>query len=251
MNDLMKNFVVWALIAVAVLVLFSQFVPRSAPVSEVSYSSFLEEVRNGRINSVVLQGDTISGTRKDKSTFELYNPETDNTALIGSLAKANVSIIGRAPKQPNFLSQLILQLAPALLLILVFVWMLRQMQGGSGGRGAMSFGKSRARLLSEDQVAVTFADVAGVDEAKQEVGEIVDFLKDPSKFQKLGGKIPRGVLMVGSPGTGKTLLARAIAGEAKVPFFTISGSDFVEMFVGVGASRVRDMFEQAKKHAPC
>jgi len=251
MNDLMKNFVVWALIAVAVLVLFSQFVPRSAPVSEVSYSSFLEEVRNGRIDSVVLQGDTISGVRKDKSTFELYNPETDNTALIGSLAKANVSIIGRAPKQPNFLSQLVLQLAPALLLILVFVWMLRQMQGGSGGRGAMSFGKSRARLLSEDQVAVTFADVAGVDEAKQEVGEIVDFLKDPSKFQKLGGKIPRGVLMVGSPGTGKTLLARAIAGEAKVPFFTISGSDFVEMFVGVGASRVRDMFEQAKKHAPC
>jgi cell division protease FtsH len=251
MNDLMKNFVVWALIAVAVLVLFSQFVPRSAPVSEVSYSSFLEEVRNGRIDSVVLQGDTISGVRKDRSTFELYNPETDNTALIGSLAKANVSIIGRAPKQPNFLSQLILQLAPALLLILVFAWMLRQMQGGSNGRGAMSFGKSRARLLSEDQVAVTFADVAGVDEAKQEVGEIVDFLKDPSKFQKLGGKIPRGVLMVGSPGTGKTLLARAIAGEAKVPFFTISGSDFVEMFVGVGASRVRDMFEQAKKHAPC
>jgi cell division protease FtsH len=251
MNDLMKNFVVWALIAVAVLVLFSQFVPRSAPVSEVSYSSFLEEVRNGRIDSVVLQGDTISGVRKDRSTFELYSPETDNTALIGSLAKANVSIIGRAPKQPNFVSQLILQLAPALLLILVFAWMLRQMQGGSNGRGAMSFGKSRARLLSEDQVAVTFADVAGVDEAKQEVGEIVDFLKDPSKFQKLGGKIPRGVLMVGSPGTGKTLLARAIAGEAKVPFFTISGSDFVEMFVGVGASRVRDMFEQAKKHAPC
>ncbi|MBM4192466.1 MAG: ATP-dependent zinc metalloprotease FtsH [Gammaproteobacteria bacterium] len=251
MNDLMKNLVVWALIAVAVLVLFSQFIPRSAPVSEVSYSSFLDDVRNGRIDSVVLQGDTISGVRKDKSTFELYNPETDNTALIGSLTKSNVSIVGRVPKQPNYLGQLVLQLAPALLLIFVFVWMLRQMQGGTGGRGAMSFGKSRARLLSEDQVAVTFADVAGVDEAKQEVGEIVDFLKDPSKFQKLGGKIPRGVLMVGSPGTGKTLLARAIAGEAKVPFFTISGSDFVEMFVGVGASRVRDMFGQAKKHAPC
>jgi len=251
MNDMMKNFVVWALIAVAVLVLFSQFMPRSSPVSEVSYSSFLEEVRTGRIDSVVLQGDTISGVRKDKSTFELYNPETDNTALIGSLTKSNVSVVGRAPKQPNFLAQLVLQLAPALLLILVFAWMLRQMQGGGNGRGAMSFGKSRARLLSEDQVAVTFADVAGVDEAKQEVGEIVDFLKDPSKFQKLGGKIPKGVLMVGNPGTGKTLLARAIAGEAKVPFFTISGSDFVEMFVGVGASRVRDMFEQAKKHAPC
>jgi len=251
MNDLMKNFVVWALMAVAVLVLFSQFVPRSGPVSEVSYTTFLEEVRNGRIETVVLQGDTISGTRKDKSSFELYNPETENTALIGTLAKSGVAIIGRAPKQPNFLAQLVLQLAPALLLILVFAWMLRQMQGGGNGRGAMSFGKSRARLLSEDQVAVTFADVAGVDEAKQEVGEIVDFLKDPSKFQKLGGKIPRGVLMVGSPGTGKTLLARAIAGEAKVPFFTISGSDFVEMFVGVGASRVRDMFEQAKRHAPC
>jgi cell division protease FtsH len=251
MSDMMKNFVVWALIAVAVLVLFSQFMPRTSPVSEVSYSSFLEEVRTGRIDSVVLQGDTITGVRKDKSTFELYNPETDNTALIGSLTKADVSVVGRAPRQPNFLAQLVLQLAPALLLILVFAWMLRQMQGGGNGRGAMSFGKSRARLLSEDQVAVTFADVAGVDEAKQEVGEIVDFLKDPSKFQKLGGKIPKGVLMVGSPGTGKTLLARAIAGEAKVPFFTISGSDFVEMFVGVGASRVRDMFEQAKKHAPC
>ena len=251
MNDLIKNFVVWALIALAVLVLFSQFMPRSGPVAEISYSTFLSEIRNGRIESVVLQGDTIIGTRKDKSTFELYNPETDNTALIGTLAKSDVAIIGRAPKQPNFLAQLVLQLAPALLLILVFAWMLRQMQGGGNGRGAMSFGKSRARLLSEDQVAVTFADVAGVDEAKTEVGEIVDFLKDPSKFQKLGGKIPRGVLMVGSPGTGKTLLARAIAGEAKVPFFTISGSDFVEMFVGVGASRVRDMFEQAKKHAPC
>ena len=252
MNDLMKNFVVWALIAVAVLVLFSQFVPRATPAAEVSYSTFLNEVRSGRIEAVVLQGDTIAGTRKDSSKFELYNPETDNTALIGALEKSNVTVIGRAPKQPNFLAQLVLQLAPALLLILVFAWMLRQMQGGgAGGRGAMSFGKSRARLLSEDQVNVTFADVAGVDEAKTEVGEIVDFLKDPSKFQKLGGKIPKGVLMVGSPGTGKTLLARAIAGEAKVPFFTISGSDFVEMFVGVGASRVRDMFEQAKKQAPC
>src|SRR5207244_1224389 len=162
-----------------------------------------------------------------------------------------VQIESREPKQPNFLGQLLLQLAPALLLILVFVYMLRQMQGASGGRGAMTFGKSRARLLGEDQVNVTFADVAGVDEAKQEVAEIVDFLKDPGKFQRLGGKIPKGALLVGSPGTGKTLLARAIAGEAGVPFFTISGSDFVEMFVGVGASRVRDMFDQAKKSAPC
>src|SRR5882724_5756342 len=218
---------------------------------EVRYSTFLDDVKSNRVDSVVLQGEMIYGARKDKTQFKTFNPETDYTALIGALQKSNVAIEGRPPKQPNFLAQLLLQLAPALLLILVFVYMLRQMQGASGGRGAMSFGKSRARLLGEDQVNVTFADVAGVDEAKQEVSEIVDFLKDPGKFQKLGGKIPKGVLMVGSPGTGKTLLARAIAGEAKVPFFTISGPDFVEMFVGVGASRVRDMFEQAKKHAPC
>src|SRR5579863_4582110 len=218
---------------------------------EVRYSTFLDDVKANRVDSVVLQGEQIYGSRKDKTQFKTFNPETDYTALIGALEKNDVGIEGRPPKQPNFLAQLLLQLAPALLLILVFVYMLRQMQGASGGRGAMSFGKSRARLLGEDQVNVTFADVAGVDEAKQEVSEIVDFLKDPGKFQKLGGKIPKGVLMVGSPGTGKTLLARAIAGEAKVPFFTISGSDFVEMFVGVGASRVRDMFEQAKKHAPC
>ena len=247
----MKNFVLWAVIAVAVLVLFSQFMPRVGQPEEVRYSEFLDQVKNGRVDRVVFQGEMILGERKDKSSFRVFNPETSNTALIGTLDKAGVAIEGRAPKQPNFLAQLVLQLAPALLLILVFVWMLRQMQGSAGGRGAMSFGKSRARLLGEDQVNVTFADVAGIEEAKQEVGEIVDFLKDPSKFQKLGGKIPKGVLMVGSPGTGKTLLARAIAGEAKVPFFTISGSDFVEMFVGVGASRVRDMFEQAKKHAPC
>jgi cell division protease FtsH len=217
----------------------------------VSYSTVLDDVRNSRVESITLRGDEILGIRKDKTRFKAYNPETDNTVLIGTLDKARIDFKGEPPKQPNFLTQLLLQLAPALLLILVFVYMLRQMQGSAGGRGAMSFGKSRARLLGEDQVNVTFADVAGIDEAKQEVGEIVDFLKDPGKFQKLGGKIPKGVLMVGSPGTGKTLLARAIAGEAKVPFFTISGSDFVEMFVGVGASRVRDMFEQAKKHAPC
>jgi len=208
-------------------------------------------VKNNRVESVIMQGEMVYGVHKDKSTFKTRNPETDYTALLGTLLKAGVIIDSREPKPPNFIGQLLLQMAPALLLILVFLYMLRQMQGASGGRGAMSFGKSRARLLGEDQVNVTFADVAGVEEAKQEVSEIVDFLKDPGKFQKLGGKIPKGVLMVGSPGTGKTLLARAIAGEAKVPFFTISGSDFVEMFVGVGASRVRDMFEQAKKHAPC
>jgi cell division protease FtsH len=251
LNDLTKNILLWVVIVFVLLAVFSRYMPSGAQPQDVRYSVFLDDLKSSRVDSVVLQGEMIYGVRKDKSQFKTFNPETDYSALIGALQKANVGIEGRAPKQPNFLAQLLLQLAPALLLILVFVYMLRQMQGASGGRGAMSFGKSRARLLGEDQVNVTFADVAGVDEAKQEVGEIVDFLKDPGKFQKLGGKIPKGVLMVGSPGTGKTLLARAIAGEAKVPFFTISGSDFVEMFVGVGASRVRDMFEQAKKHAPC
>ncbi len=251
LNDLTKNILLWVVIVMVMVVVFSRYVPTGTEPAQVSYSTVLEDVRNGRVETVTLRGDELVGIRKDKTRFKAYNPETENTALIGFLDKNKVDVKGEPPKQPNFLMQLLLQLAPALLLILVFVYMLRQMQGSAGGRGAMSFGKSRARLLGEDQVNVTFADVAGVDEAKQEVGEIVDFLKDPSKFQKLGGKIPKGVLMVGSPGTGKTLLARAIAGEAKVPFFTISGSDFVEMFVGVGASRVRDMFEQAKKHAPC
>jgi cell division protease FtsH len=251
LNDLTKNILIWVVIVFVLLAVFSRYMPTAGQTQEVRYSAFLNDLDSGRVDSVVLQGEQVYGVRKDKTTFRTFNPETDYSALIGALQKAKVGIEGRPPKQPNFLAQLLLQLAPALLLILVFVYMLRQMQGASGGRGAMSFGKSKARLLGEDQVNVTFADVAGVDEAKQEVGEIVDFLKDPGKFQKLGGKIPKGVLMVGSPGTGKTLLARAIAGEAKVPFFTISGSDFVEMFVGVGASRVRDMFEQAKKHAPC
>ncbi|HVN98612.1 MAG TPA: ATP-dependent zinc metalloprotease FtsH [Steroidobacteraceae bacterium] len=251
MNDTTKNVLLWAVIALVLVAVLTKFMPQAAKPDDIPYSTFLSEVHNGKVERVVLQGDEIYGDRKDKTKFQTYNPETNYTALIGELSKANVGIEGKPPPQPSFLTQLLLSMAPALLLILVFVYMLRQMQGAGGGRGAMSFGKSRARLLGEDQVNVTFADVAGVDEAKQEVGEIVDFLKDPGKFQKLGGKIPKGVLMVGNPGTGKTLLARAIAGEAKVPFFTISGSDFVEMFVGVGASRVRDMFEQAKKHAPC
>jgi cell division protease FtsH len=251
LNDLTKNILLWVVIVMVMVVVFSRYVPTGSEPAQIKYSTVLDDLRNNRLESVTLRGDEVLGVRKDKTRFKAFNPETENTALISALVKAKVDFQGEPPKQPNFLMQLLLQLAPALLLILVFVYMLRQMQGSAGGRGAMSFGKSRARLLGEDQVNVTFADVAGVDEAKQEVGEIVDFLKDPSKFQKLGGKIPKGVLMVGSPGTGKTLLARAIAGEAKVPFFTISGSDFVEMFVGVGASRVRDMFEQAKKHAPC
>jgi cell division protease FtsH len=251
LNDLTKNILLWVVIVFVLLLVFSRYMPAVGQPQEIPYSQFLDDVKGGRVESVVMQAEMIYGQNKDKSNFKTRNPETDYTALIGSLMKANVKIDAREPKQPNFIGQLVLQMAPALLLIVVFLYMLRQMQGASGGRGAMSFGKSRARLLGEDQVNVTFADVAGIDEAKQEVGEIVDFLKDPGKFQKLGGKIPKGVLMVGSPGTGKTLLARAIAGEAKVPFFTISGSDFVEMFVGVGASRVRDLFEQSKKHAPC
>ena len=251
MNDLTKNILLWVVIVIVLLLVFSRYMPTTGQPQDIPYSAFIEDVKNNRVESVIMQGEMVYGVHKDKSTFKTRNPETDYTALLGTLLKAGVVIDSREPKQPNFIGQLLLQMAPALLLILVFLYMLRQMQGASGGRGAMSFGKSRARLLGEDQVNVTFADVAGVEEAKQEVAEIVDFLKDPGKFQKLGGKIPKGVLMVGSPGTGKTLLARAIAGEAKVPFFTISGSDFVEMFVGVGASRVRDMFEQAKKHAPC
>ena len=251
MNDMTGKVLTLVVIGAIVLFVFSRFMETADAHKEIDYSQFLTEVEGGQVKKVALQEKVIEGTLKDNSQFRTYSPETDNTVLIGSLHKNGVGIVGKPPEQQHFLTALLLQLAPALLLILVFAYMLRQMQGAAGGRGAMSFGKSKARLLGEDQVNVTFADVAGVDEAKTEVGEIVDFLKDPGKFQKLGGKIPKGVLMVGSPGTGKTLLARAIAGEAKVPFFTISGSDFVEMFVGVGASRVRDMFEQAKKHAPC
>ncbi len=251
MNDLAKNIILWIVIAIVLLTVFQSFGTGARQAAPVDYSTFLDWVHAGQVERVVFEGDTIRGERATGETFVTYSPETDNTALIGELKKSNVQISATAPKGPNILISLFLNSFPVLLLIGVWVYFMRQMQGAGGGRGAMSFGKSRARLLGEDQVNVTFSDVAGVEEAKEEVGEIVDFLRDPAKFQRLGGKIPKGVLMVGSPGTGKTLLARAIAGEAKVPFFTISGSDFVEMFVGVGASRVRDMFEQAKKHAPC
>ena len=251
MNDLAKNVVLWVVIAVVLATVVSNFSSRGQTVQEMPYSSFLTHVKDGTVSQVTFSGDKISGLRSTGEQFVVYNPETDNSALIGTLQKGGVTFSAAPPERQSFLMQLFISSFPILLLIGVWVYFMRQMQGGAGGRGAMSFGKSRARLLNEDQVTVTFADVAGVDEAKEEVSEIVDFLKDPGKFQRLGGKIPRGVLMVGSPGTGKTLLAKAIAGEAKVPFFTISGSDFVEMFVGVGASRVRDMFEQAKKQAPC
>jgi len=239
------------LMVVITLVLMLVFRNMSTPmVSAVNYSTFISEVKSGTVKKVTIEGNTITGKRTDDSRFKTYNPETSNDALIGTLLEHKVEIEGAEPRNSLWAHALI-SWFPILLLLGIWIYFMRQMQGGGGGRGALSFGKSRARLMGEDQVKVTFNDVAGVEEAKEEVGELVEFLRDPGKFQKLGGKIPRGVLMVGAPGTGKTLLAKAIAGEAKVPFFTISGSDFVEMFVGVGASRVRDMFEQAKKHAPC
>ncbi len=251
LNDLTKQILLWVALAIILLAIFSQFGMHTGQPQTIDYSQFLSEVKSNSVESVTLKGEIIEGKRRAGDSFITFNPETENGALIGLMQSQGVKFRGEPPKQQSVLLQLLISAFPILLLIGFWVYFMRQMQGASGGRGAMSFGKSRARLLGEDQVNVTFADVAGVEEAKQEVVEIVDFLKDPGKFQKLGGKIPKGVLMVGSPGTGKTLLARAIAGEAKVPFFTISGSDFVEMFVGVGASRVRDMFEQAKKHAPC
>ena len=247
---MVKNLFLWLIIAIVLVSVFSNFGPRHANAEKLTYSQFLKEIDQGLVNSVTIEDDKIiKGVTKNNHHFVTYMPVTDN-ALLGELLKNHVDVNGQEKQQESFLLHLFINWFPMLLLIGVWIFFMRQMQGG-GGRGAMSFGRSRARLLGEDQVKVTFADVAGVDEAKEEVKELVDFLRDPTKFQNLGGRIPRGVLLVGSPGTGKTLLARAVAGEAKVPFFTISGSDFVEMFVGVGASRVRDMFEQAKKQAPC
>ncbi len=248
MNDMAKNLLLWVVIALVLMMVFNNFGPQPTSSQQVEYSVFLEAVEQGRVKKVTIEGKEIVGFMQDGSRFVTYNPGDD--FLISDLMKYNVQISARPPERQSLLMQIFISWFPMLLLFGILIFFMRQMQGG-GGRGALSFGKSRARMMEEDQIKVTFADVAGIDEAKEEVGELVDFLRDPGKFQKLGGKIPRGVLMVGSPGTGKTLLAKAIAGEAKVPFFTISGSDFVEMFVGVGASRVRDMFEQAKKHAPC
>ncbi len=251
MNDMVKNLILWGVITVILLSVFSNFSQQAAHNSQISYSDFIDQVKQGMVDKVTIAGREIMGTTRSNQAFKTYSPETDNTALIGDLLENKVTIQAKPPEQPSLLMNIFISWFPFLLLIGIYVFFMRQMQGGGGGRGAMSFGKSKARMLGEDQIKTTFADVAGVEEAKEEVAELVEFLRDPGKFQKLGGQIPRGVLMVGSPGTGKTLLAKAIAGEAKVPFFTISGSDFVEMFVGVGASRVRDMFEQAKKHAPC
>ncbi|MDH5189938.1 MAG: ATP-dependent zinc metalloprotease FtsH [Gammaproteobacteria bacterium] len=249
MNDLAKNLVLWIIIAVVLMSVFNNFGPRQRAVSQVEYSQFIDEVKKGQVQRVTIEGRSIHGVRQSGEEFYTYSP--GDPGLVSDLIQHGVQFSAKPPEQQSVLMQIFISWFPMLLLIGVWIFFMRQMQGGGGGRGAMSFGKSKARMLGEDQVKVTFADVAGVEEAKEEVAELVEFLRDPGKFQKLGGKIPSGVLMVGSPGTGKTLLAKAIAGEAKVPFFTISGSDFVEMFVGVGASRVRDMFEQAKKHSPC
>ncbi|PBX21877.1 ATP-dependent metalloprotease [Pseudomonas aeruginosa] len=246
-----KNLILWLIIAAVLVTVMNNFSSPSEP-QTLNYSDFIQQVKDGKVERVTVDGYVITGKRSDGDTFKTIRPAIQDNGLIGDLVNNNVVVEGKQPEQQSIWTQLLVASFPILVIIAVFMFFMRHMQGGGGGRGGpMSFGKSKARLLSEDQVKTTFADVAGCDEAKEEVSELVEFLRDPGKFQRLGGRIPRGVLMVGPPGTGKTLLAKAIAGEAKVPFFTISGSDFVEMFVGVGASRVRDMFDQAKKHAPC
>lgn len=246
-----KNLLLWLIIAAVLLTVFQNFNVRPET-EEIDYSNFLDLVNQNEVRSVEVDGLTISGERRNGTRFETVQPQITDSALIGDMLDHNVSFKGNRPEQQSIWTQLLVASFPILVIIAVFMFFMRQMQGGGGrGGGPLTFGKSKAKLLGEDQIKTTFADVAGVDEAKEDVQELVEFLQDPSRFQKLGGRIPRGILMVGSPGTGKTLLAKAIAGEAKVPFFSISGSDFVEMFVGVGASRVRDMFEQAKKQTPC
>ncbi|MCB1826898.1 MAG: ATP-dependent zinc metalloprotease FtsH [Coxiellaceae bacterium] len=252
MNNMLKNLFVWLIVAVLLIWVFSSFSPRQNAIPQYTYSQLVSAVSRGDVKSVVIQNQDLQGVTKDNKKFTTYLPTMSDAALLQVMLKNKVSVKAIPPKKQSILMHILISMAPFLLLIAVWVYFMRQMQGGGSGKGGpMSFGRSKARLLGEDQVRVTFADVAGCEEAKHEVSELVEFLRDPGKFQKLGGKMPCGVLMVGPPGTGKTLLAKAVAGEAKVPFFTISGSDFVEMFVGVGASRVRDMFDQAKKRAPC
>ena len=251
MNDMGKNLLLWLIIAAVLLMVFNKFNVTQGP-EEVTYSDFLEMVTQNQVRNVDIEGLVIRGERYDGERFEAIQPQVVDKALIDEMVDHNVDFRGARPETQSIWTQLLVASFPILVIIAIFMFFMRQMQGGAGGKGGpLSFGKSKAKLLGEDQIKTTFADVAGVDEAKEDVQELVEFLQDPSKFQKLGGRIPRGILMVGQPGTGKTLLAKAIAGEAKVPFFSISGSDFVEMFVGVGASRVRDMFEQAKKQSPC
>lgn len=252
MNDMAKNLILWMIIAGVLLTVFNN-INQETREDRLIYSEFLQEVRLGRVERVELAGINITGLRRDQSVFRTVMPLIGDDALIDELLENGVDVDAKEPEQQSIWTQLLVASFPILIIIALFFFFMRQMQGGgAGGKGGpMSFGKSKAKLLGEDQIKVTFADVAGVDEAKEDVQELVEFLREPDKFQRLGGRIPRGVLMVGQPGTGKTLLAKAIAGEAKVPFFSISGSDFVEMFVGVGASRVRDMFDQAKKQSPC
>ncbi|MEE9547949.1 MAG: ATP-dependent zinc metalloprotease FtsH [Nitrosomonadaceae bacterium] len=249
MNNLVKNMVIWLVIALVLMTVFNQFSTRQTTQTPMEYSQFIDEVKQGRIAKVTIEGRTLKGTKADGRRFTTYTPS--DPWMVSDLLKAGVVIDAKPEEEPSLLMNIFVSWFPMLLLIAVWIFFMRQMQGGGRGGGAFSFGKSKARMLDETSNEVTFADVAGCEEAKEEVSELVEFLREPTKFQKLGGHIPRGVLMIGNPGTGKTLLARAIAGEAKVPFYTISGSDFVEMFVGVGAARVRDMFEQAKKNSPC
>ncbi len=252
MNDMAKTLLLWVIIAVVLLTVFQSFNPRVATTADLPYSDFMEAVRNDRVDEVLVRNDgrTIEAKLRDGTSVRTTALLTEQAIADIEKGAQKVKVEATEPPMPMLL-RVLFDWLPIIIFIGLLFYFMRQMQAGAGGRGAMSFGRSRAKLQGEDQIKITFADVAGCDEAKEEVGELVEFLRDPSKFTKLGGKIPRGVLMVGSPGTGKTLLAKAIAGEAKVPFFSISGSDFVEMFVGVGAARVRDMFEQAKKHAPC
>ncbi len=249
MNDTIKTILLWMVAGIILVSVFNMFGPQREKEERISYSTFINDVKKGNISSVIITDQEVSGLMQDGKRFATYLPAANDTLILKELIDKNVTVTGRPPEQPGLMMHL-LNLLPWIILFAIWIYVLRQQAGGGRG-GAFSFGRSRARLLGEDQVKVTFADVAGCEEAKEEVKELVDFLRDPGKFQKLGGKIPQGVLLVGPPGTGKTLLAKAVAGEAKVPFFTISGSDFVEMFVGVGASRVRDMFEQGKKQAPC
>jgi cell division protease FtsH len=248
LNNLIKNVAIWLVIALVLMTVFNQFSTRQAGQKPMEYSQFIEEVKQGNVAKVTIEGRVLKGVKRSGERFTTYSPS--DPWLVSDLLKNGVIIEAKPEEEPSLLMNIFVSWFPMLLLIGVWIFFMRQMQGGGRG-GAFSFGKSRARMLDESNNTITFADVAGCEEAKEEVAELVEFLRDPSKFQKLGGRIPRGVLMVGNPGTGKTLLAKAIAGEAKVPFFSISGSDFVEMFVGVGAARVRDMFENAKKHAPC
>lgn len=250
-NDMVKNLILWLVIAAVLMAVF-QNLNQAPGRTELTYTDLIEQVQSGNVSSVIFEGGIIYGEMSGGQQFQTVRPDVQDDGLMTDLLNYGVEVEGRQPEQPGLLMQLLIASFPILLIIGVFMFFMRQMQGGGGGRGGpMAFGKSKARLLNENQIKTTFADVAGVDEAKEDVEELVNYLKDPARFQRLGGKIPRGVLMVGPPGTGKTLLAKAIAGEAKVPFFAISGSDFVEMFVGVGASRVRDMFAEAKKNAPC